>query len=80
MNSNSFHDFINLDVVHYFFELARRIATMSDKVHAIELSHFIKLFFYSIQNRDTNKSFYRIIYNFIDITTTLNKHMSRCQK
>ena len=25
---------------------------LSDKIHVIELSHFIKLFFYSIQNRD----------------------------
>ena len=52
MNSNSFHDLISFDVVHYFFELARRIATVSDKVHATELNHFIKLFFYPIQNRD----------------------------
>ena len=52
MSSNSFYDFIDFDVVHYSFELARRIATMSDKIHATELNHFIKLFFYSIQNRD----------------------------
>ena len=25
---------------------------MNNKIHVIELSHFIKLFFYSIQNRD----------------------------
>ena len=53
MSSNSFHDLIDLDIVHYFFELTRRIATVSDKIHAIEFSHFIKLFFYSIQNRDS---------------------------
>ena len=53
MSSNSFHDLIDLDVVHYSFELARRIATMSDKIHAIKLSHFIKLFLYSIQNCDS---------------------------
>ena len=53
MNSNSFYNFINFDVVYYFFELARRIATMSDKIHVIELSRFIKLFFYLIQNRDS---------------------------
>ena len=48
MSSNSFHDFINLDVVHYFFELTRWVTTMSDKIHATELNHFIKFFFYSI--------------------------------
>ena len=53
MNSNSFHDFIGLDVVHYSFELACRVATVSDKTHATKLSHFIKLFSYPIQNRDT---------------------------
>ena len=53
MSSNSFHDFISLNVVHYPFELARRIATVSDKVHVTEFNHFIKLFFYSIQNRDS---------------------------
>ena len=52
MSSNSFHDLIDLDVVHYPFELARRVTTVSDKVHATELSHFIKLFSYPIQNRD----------------------------
>ena len=57
MSSNSFHDFINLDVVHYFFELARRITTMSDKIHVTELNHFIKLFSYSIQNRDSFQTF-----------------------
>ena len=39
---------------------------LNDKVHAIELSHFIKLFFYSIQNRDniffSNNEFLRAIY------------------
>ena len=54
MSSNSFHDFIDLDVVHYSFELACRVATMNDKTHVTKLSHFIKLFFYSIQNRDKN--------------------------
>ena len=53
MSSNSFYDLINFDVVHYLFELARWVATMSDKVHATEFNHFIKLFLYSIQNRDT---------------------------
>ena len=51
MNSNLFHDLINLDVVYYPFKLARRIATMSDKIHATKLNYFIKFFFYSIQNR-----------------------------
>ena len=55
MSSNSFHDLIDLDVVHYPFELARRVATVSDKVHATELSHFIKLFPYPIQNRDNRR-------------------------
>ena len=45
MGSNPFHDLIDLDVVHYPFELACRVATMSDKTHATKLSHFIKLFF-----------------------------------
>ena len=54
MNSKSFHDFINFDVVYYFFELTRRITTMNDKIHVIEFNHFIKLFFYSIQNRDND--------------------------
>ena len=26
---------------------------LSDKIHVTELNHFIKLFFYSIQNRDS---------------------------
>ena len=52
MSSNSFYDFINLDVVYYFFELTRRITTMNNKIYVIELNRFIKLFFYSIQNRD----------------------------
>ena len=52
MGSNSFHDLIGLDVVHYPFELACRVATVSDKTHATKLSHFIKLFPYPIQNRD----------------------------
>ena len=53
MSSNPFHDLIGLDVVHYSFELTRRIATISDKIHATEFNHFIKLFFYPIQNRDS---------------------------
>ena len=57
MSSNSFHNLIDFDIVHYFFELTRRITTMNDKIHAIELNHFIKLFFYSIQNRDSTFSF-----------------------
>ena len=57
MGSNSFHDLIGLDVVHYPFELACRVATVSDKIHATKLSHFIKLFLYPIQNRDSIFSF-----------------------
>ena len=62
MNSNLFHDFINLDVVHYLFELTRRITTINNKTHVIKFNRFIKLFFYSIQNRD-NK-FYKILSFF----------------
>ena len=61
MNSNSFHDLINLDVVHYSFELACRITTMSDKTHATKLNHFIKLFSYSIQNRDNVNVIVKIV-------------------
>ena len=52
MSSNSFHDLINLDVVHYSFELTRRVTTINNKIHATKLNHFIKFFLYSIQNRD----------------------------
>ena len=45
MDSNSFHDLIGPDVVHYSFGLACRVATVSDKTHATKLSHFIKFFF-----------------------------------
>ena len=37
------------------------------KIHKIVLRSFEKL-------KILNKSFYRIIYDFIDITTILNKH------
>ena len=59
MNSNSFHDFINFNIVYYFFELTRRITTINNKVYVINFNHFIKLFFYPIQNRD-NFFFFRI--------------------
>ena len=70
MNSNSFHNFINFYVVHYFFKLMRRITTINNKIYVIEFNCFIKFFLYSIQNRDINITFI-ILTNYttkIDIT------------
>ena len=70
MNSNSFHDLIDLDVVHYFFELACRITTMSDKTHATKLNHFIKLFSYPIQNRNS--------ISFFQVASSCEYFMNEC--
>ena len=62
MSSNSFHNFINLDVIHYLIWLKRRITTINDKIYVIEFSHFIKFFFYLIQNRDNTFFFKQRVF------------------
>ena len=84
MSSNSFHDLIGLDVVHYSFELACRIATVSDKTYATKLSHFIKLFLYSIQNRDSiffsSCEFLRALYEWVYFLKEFDKNKFKKSK
>ena len=38
---------------------------LNDKIHVIELNYFIKLFFYSIQNRDKMQLIKKIKHVFL---------------